>query len=136
MCVCVCVCVTERHRAVRLNHISADHRQKARAHLGLTVCPLAVSVITAVAAVVCVCCLLLVENRAYTIMTDTVSDLVPTENGTQLAEGDPPADTSPPEPEMRALSLLGFGGIRMIKVAKTPESKPKEGEVLIRVKAW
>jgi len=42
----------------------------------------------------------------------------------------------PPANESRIITLSGFGGIRNVKVEKRPEVQPKEGEVLIRVKAW
>lgn len=39
--------------------------------------------------------------------------------------------------EMRAVVLSGFGGLKCVKILKKPEpTKPGEGEVLIRVKAW
>ena len=38
--------------------------------------------------------------------------------------------------ESRSIVLSGFGGLKMLKVQKKPESKPGDGEVAIRVKAW
>ncbi|KAH3768721.1 synaptic vesicle membrane protein VAT-1 homolog-like [Dreissena polymorpha] len=37
--------------------------------------------------------------------------------------------------ESRSIVLSGFGGLKMLKVQKKPESKPGDGEVAIRVKA-
>ncbi|ESO10962.1 hypothetical protein HELRODRAFT_109239 [Helobdella robusta] len=37
--------------------------------------------------------------------------------------------------QMKAVTLTGFGGIRMVKVQQRPESKPGPGEILIRVRA-
>lgn len=37
--------------------------------------------------------------------------------------------------EMRSITLTGYGGIKMVKCGNIPEVAPKEGEVLIRVKA-
>ncbi len=48
------------------------------------------------------------------------------------------APEAPAEPvkEMKAIVLNGFGGIKQAQVKKVPEVKPREGEVLVRVKAW
>lgn len=46
------------------------------------------------------------------------------------------AAAAPPVKEMKAIVLNGFGGIKQASMKKVPEVKPKEGEVLIRVKAW
>jgi len=45
-------------------------------------------------------------------------------------------ENSSPVNEVRCVRLTGFGGIRMVKVQRRPETKPGEGEVLVRVKAW
>ena len=37
---------------------------------------------------------------------------------------------------VRGITLHGFGGLRMVNVQKREVVWPKEGEVLIRVKAW
>lgn len=42
----------------------------------------------------------------------------------------------PPTKEMKTIVLTGFGGLKMVKVQNKPEVTAKEGEVLIRVKAW
>ena len=47
-----------------------------------------------------------------------------------------PGAAAEPVKEMRAIVLNGFGGIKQAQMKKVPEVKPKEGEVLIRVKAW
>ena len=44
--------------------------------------------------------------------------------------------TAAPIKEWRSVVLTGFGGLKMLKVQKKPESKPEENQVLIRVKAW
>ena len=64
----------------------------------------------------------------------------PEENATAPAEGAEggaatAAENASPPKEMRAVTLTGYGGIKMVKVQKRPEVKPVEGEVLIRVKA-
>jgi len=46
------------------------------------------------------------------------------------------APTAPPPKEMRAIVLTAFGGLKMVKTLQRPESMAKEGEILIRVKAW
>ncbi|CAH1778836.1 unnamed protein product [Owenia fusiformis] len=57
----------------------------------------------------------------------------------EVPEGDtnnqPEVNQSPPPPEMRCITLLGFGGIKNTKVQKKPELKAGDGEILIRVKA-
>ncbi len=56
-----------------------------------------------------------------------------------VKEGEGAAGTvenSTPPDNMRCVTLTGYGGIRMVKVQNNPEVKPKEGELLIRVKAW
>ena len=58
------------------------------------------------------------------------------EAGPVAAEPVEEVPASPPLPEMRSISLTGYGGIRMVKVVKAPELSPKEGEVTIRVKSW
>ena len=55
----------------------------------------------------------------------------PVQNAPEAAA--PPAE---PVKEMKAIVLNGFGGIKQAQMKKMPEVKPKEGEVLIRVKAW
>ena len=52
-----------------------------------------------------------------------------------VAESAPEAAAEPVK-EMKAIVLNGFGGIKQAQVKKVPEVKPKEGEVLIRIKAW
>ena len=47
-----------------------------------------------------------------------------------------PETASEPEKQMKCINLVGFGGIRNVKVQSKPEVKPAEGEILIRVKAW
>ena len=60
------------------------------------------------------------------------------EPATAAASADAPTENNqvPPPAEMRTITLTGYGGVRMVKVLPKPEVKPKEGEVLIRVKAW
>ena len=54
-----------------------------------------------------------------------------------LVENAPEAAApAPPVKEMKAIVLNGFGGIKQAQMKKVPEVKPKEGEVLIRVKTW
>lgn len=68
-----------------------------------------------------------------------MSEPIAKENGTSSAQDEAKPqenDAGPPVPEMRTVALVGFGGIKMVKVYKEPEIRPKEGEVLIRVKAW
>lgn len=38
--------------------------------------------------------------------------------------------------ECRNIVLVGFGGLKMLKIQKKEDPKPGVGEVLIRVKAW
>ncbi len=38
--------------------------------------------------------------------------------------------------EMKSVVLMGFGGLKMLKVSQKPEAVAADGEVLIRVKAW
>lgn len=54
------------------------------------------------------------------------------------AEGNGKAAVSeePPKPEMKAVVLTGFGGLKSVKILKKPEPSLAEGEVVIRVKAW
>lgn len=47
-----------------------------------------------------------------------------------------PAENSTPPKEFRGITLTGYGGIKMVKVKKIPETEPKEGEILIRVRSW
>lgn len=59
--------------------------------------------------------------------------------GSHMADGayEQLAGEADPAPKlMRAVTLTGYGGIRMVKVTKEPEVTAKEGQVLIRVKAW
>ena len=67
------------------------------------------------------------QENATTTMT--------TNGATSADDGDKPTENSVVK-EMRRVTLTGFGGIRMVKVNKTYEIKPVEGEVVIRVKAW
>ena len=53
-----------------------------------------------------------------------------------VATNGEPEQTAPLVKEMRSITLTGYGGIKMVKCANIPEVAPKEGEVLIRVKAW
>ena len=54
-------------------------------------------------------------------------------NGATEAEGGSvKADTA----TVRSITLHGFGGLRMVNVQKGEVVWPKEGEVLIRIKAW
>lgn len=46
------------------------------------------------------------------------------------------AAEEPPKPEMKAVVLTGFGGLKSVKILKKPEPTVSEGEVVIRVKAW
>lgn len=46
------------------------------------------------------------------------------------------ATEEPPKPEMKAVVLTGFGGLKSVKILKKPEPSLGEGEVIIRVKAW
>lgn len=46
------------------------------------------------------------------------------------------AAEEPPKPEMKAVVLTGFGGLKSVKILKKPEPTVGEGEVVIRVKAW
>lgn len=46
------------------------------------------------------------------------------------------APEEPPKPEMKAVVLTGFGGLKSVKILKKPEPTLAEGEVVIRVKAW
>ena len=48
----------------------------------------------------------------------------------------PPVENAAPVPEMRCINLVGFGGIRMVKVQQRQQATAAEGEVLIRIKAW
>ena len=68
-------------------------------------------------------------------MADT-QEQAPAPAADQEGAAAPPAENAAPAPEMRCINLVGFGGIRMVKVQKKVEVKPAEGEVLIRVKAW
>ena len=56
----------------------------------------------------------------------------PVENAPEAAAPAP----APPVKEMKAIVLNGFGGIKQAQMKKVPEVKPKEGEVLIRIKTW
>ena len=51
------------------------------------------------------------------------------------AAPEPPTENSTPAKEIRTIVLTGYGGIRNVKIQNKPEITPKEGEVLIRVKA-
>jgi D-arabinose 1-dehydrogenase-like Zn-dependent alcohol dehydrogenase len=51
------------------------------------------------------------------------------------ADQEPKVENAKPASEMKAITLSGFGGIKMLKVQKVPEVTPADGEVLIRVKA-
>ncbi|KAI8504407.1 Type I Polyketide synthase, partial [Branchiostoma belcheri] len=51
------------------------------------------------------------------------------------AEDAAPEPEAPPEKEVRAVVLSGFGGINKVKVMRRSEPKPAEGEILVRVKA-
>lgn len=57
---------------------------------------------------------------------------------TKTAEGNGKAVVAeePPKPEMKAVVLTGFGGLKSVKILKKPEPTVAEGEVVIRVKAW
>jgi hypothetical protein len=57
-------------------------------------------------------------------------------NATGGQEVSAPVENSTPAKEMRCVTLSGYGGIRMVKVTKTPELEAKEGELLIRVRSW
>lgn len=41
-----------------------------------------------------------------------------------------------PVKEVRNVILTGFGGIKTVKTQLKPQVSAKEGEVVIRVKAW
>ena len=61
----------------------------------------------------------------------------PAENAVETKpEGDAAAPAAPPQKEMKSVVLTGFGGVKMVKVLQKPEPTAKEGEVLVRVKAW
>ena len=49
------------------------------------------------------------------------------------AEPEVPAE---PVKEMRTITLTGYGGLKNVKCLNKPEVSPKEGEVLVRVRAW
>lgn len=55
---------------------------------------------------------------------------MPTETKTEEAPDRPQV------PQMRAISLMGFGGLKMLKTVQKDAATVKEGEVLIRVRAW
>lgn len=43
---------------------------------------------------------------------------------------------APAPKEVRCIVLTGFGGPKMARCQKRPQTPAQEGEVLIRVKAW
>lgn len=45
------------------------------------------------------------------------------------------AEQAPPVPEMKAVVLTGFGGLKSVKILQKPQPTAGEGEILIRVKA-
>lgn len=54
------------------------------------------------------------------------------ENGEQT----PAAEADQQVKMMKSLQLTGYGGIKMVKLHNIPQVTPKEGEILVRVKAW
>jgi len=66
-------------------------------------------------------------------MAETAADKTVASNGATEATGaTAEADTA----TVRSVTLHGFGGLRMVNVQKREVVWPKEGEVLIRTKAW
>lgn len=67
----------------------------------------------------------------------TTETVAPVAGEQPKAEGNGKAATEePPKPEMKAVVLTGFGGLKSVKILKKPEPSLAEGEVVIRVKAW
>lgn len=60
------------------------------------------------------------------------------ENGTgeSTTETNNPTEPEKDDPQMRAVVLTGFGGLKSVKILKKPEPTLNDGEVLIKVKAW
>jgi len=80
------------------------------------------------------------ENAPAPVATEAAGGEKPaTETAAQSkAEGNGKAAAAeePPKPEMKAVVLTGFGGLKSVKILKKPEPSLAEGEVVIRVKAW
>lgn len=51
-------------------------------------------------------------------------------------QGNGKAAEEPAKPEMKAVVLTGFGGLKSVKILKKPEPSLADGEVIIRVKSW
>lgn len=68
----------------------------------------------------------------------TTETVAPVAGDQPKAEGNGKAAAAeePPKPEMKAVVLTGFGGLKSVKILKKPEPSLAEGEVVIRVKAW
>ena len=71
-------------------------------------------------------------------MAEKGADQTATGGGQDEPEKAAPAaeSTKGTEPEMRAVVLQSFGGVNRLKVMKKTVPIPKDGEVLVRVKAW
>lgn len=70
-------------------------------------------------------------------MAEKGADQTSTGGQDEADQASPAADaTKGSEPEMRAVVLQSFGGVNRLKVMKKTIPIPKDGEVLVRVKAW
>lgn len=69
------------------------------------------------------------------VKTETVAP-VAGEQPKAEGNGKAAAAEEPPKPEMKAVVLTGFGGLKSVKILKKPEPSLADGEVVIRVKAW
>src|SRR5215470_12613110 len=70
-----------------------------------------------------------------TVMTDRVNEQV-TPSDTKPRTGPTVVREEPHGEEMRAIILKGFGGLDSLVYADIPKPLPKDGEVVIRVKAF
>ena len=70
------------------------------------------------------------DNEATADQTATAT------SGTDETDKVAADSTKGAEPEMRAVVLQSFGGVNRLKVMKKTMPVPKDGEVLVRVKAW
>ncbi len=58
-------------------------------------------------------------------------------NPEQVAnDANPVQEPIAPGKTMKSVILLRFGDVKQMLVKEMPEVKPREGEVLIRVKSW
>lgn len=82
------------------------------------------------------------ENAPAPVATEAAGGDKSEKPATETAEqskvegnGKAAAAEEPPKPEMKAVVLTGFGGLKSVKILKKPEPSLAEGEVIIRVKA-